>query len=223
MVERISHLKSKVRRLALLASMLTLIFSSLFVGIQSTQAASYCQVTYTITSQWSGGFGASIVIENTSSSAWTSWTLTFSFPASGQTVTQGWNGTFSQSGQNVTVTNMSYNGSVAVNGTVNPGFNGSWSSSNPVPTNFAVNGNACGGSGSPTPTPTQGTPTSTPTSTPTPVTPTPGSPTPTPPPGNGHVTNPYAGAQGFINPYWASEVTTGAASVGGTLGAEEAM
>jgi cellulose 1,4-beta-cellobiosidase len=222
MVERISHLKSKVRRLALLASMLTLIFSSLFVGIQSTQAASYCQVTYTITSQWSGGFGASIVIENTSSSAWTSWTLTFSFPASGQTVTQGWNGTFSQSGQNVTVTNMSYNGSVAVNGTVNPGFNGSWSSSNPVPTNFAVNGNACGGSGSPTPTPTQGTPTSTPTSTPTPVTPTPGSPTPTPPPGT-HVQNPYAGAQGFINPYWASEVTTGAASVGGTLGAQEAM
>jgi len=36
------------------------------------------------------------------------------------------------------------------------------------------------------------------------------------------VVNPYVGAQGLINPDWASEVTTGAASVGGTLGAAEA-
>src|SRR5207245_1961475 len=68
----------------------------------------------------------------------------------------------------------------------------------------------------PTPTPTN-TPTSTPTSTPT-NTPT---PTGTPPPG-GHVANPYVSAQGYINHQWASEVTAGANSVGGTLGAQEA-
>jgi cellulose 1,4-beta-cellobiosidase len=197
-------------------------------------------VTYTVTNQWPGGFGANIAIQNTSGSAWSSWSLTFTFPASGQSITQLWNGTESQSGQNVTVTNVSYNGSVAASASVNPGpgFNGSWTSSNPVPTNFAVNGNACNGSSSPTPTPTTGsTPTATPTtgSTPT-ATPTTGStptatpttgttPTATPTSGGGnggHVANPYVGAQGFINPYWAKEVTTGAASVGGTLGAEEA-
>jgi cellulose 1,4-beta-cellobiosidase len=37
-----------------------------------------------------------------------------------------------------------------------------------------------------------------------------------------HVQNPYAGAQGYINPDWAAEVKAGAASVGGTLGAQEA-
>src|SRR5258708_3853299 len=215
--------KNRLRSLALLTSTLILTFSSLFVGITATHAASYCQVTYTVTNQWPGGFGANLTIQNTSSSAWTNWSLAFTFPASGQAVTQLWNGTVAQSGQNVTVTNLSYNGSVPAGAMVSsePGFNGSWTSSNPVPTNFSVNGNVCGGSsgGTPTPTPTN-TPTNTPTSTPT-NTPTP-TPTGTPTGGGGHVVNPYAGAQGFVNPYWAAEVTAGANSVGGTLGTQEA-
>lgn len=126
---------------------------SFFGGLKATYAASaYCQVTYTLTNQWAGGFGANIVIENTSSSAWTSWSLAFTFPANGQAITQGWNGTWSQSGQNVTVTNASYNGSVAVNGTAIPGFNGAWTTSNPTPTSFTVNGNLCNGASMPTPT-----------------------------------------------------------------------
>jgi hypothetical protein len=154
------------------ASLLCMLASSFFVGAQITHAASYCQVTYTVSSQWTGGFGANIAIQNTSPSAWTSWSLSFTFPASGQTVTRGWNGTFTQSGQNVTVTNLSYNSSVAANASVTPGLNGSWSSSNPVPTSFTVNGNACNGSTTPTPTTVPSTPT--PATTPTPgVTPTP--------------------------------------------------
>ncbi|MBA2681616.1 MAG: cellulose binding domain-containing protein, partial [Ktedonobacteraceae bacterium] len=139
--------------------------SNFFVRTNVTHAASYCQVTYTVTNQWAGGFGGSIVIQNTSPSAWTSWNLGFTFPASGQTITQGWNATFAQSGQNVTVTNLSYNGAVAPNGSINPGFNGTWTSSNPVPISFTINGNACNGSTNPTPTPQ---PTSTPGTTPTP-------------------------------------------------------
>jgi cellulose 1,4-beta-cellobiosidase len=190
------------------------------VHADKAQAASYCQVTYTVNSQWTGGFGASITIQNTSAAAWTNWSLAFTFPASGQSVTQGWNGVFTQSGQNVTVVNESYNGSVAANSTVNPGFNGAWTSSNPVPTSFTVNGNTCNAATTPTPTPTTvpSTPTATATSTPTPV---PGTPTPTPAPGT-HVQNPYAGAQGYINPDWAAEVTAGATSAGGTLGTQEA-
>lgn len=173
-------LKSKLRNLVLLASVLILIVSGFFVSSKATHAASsYCQVTYAVTNQWPGGFGGSITIQNTSGSAWTSWSLAFAFPASGQAITQGWNGVFTQSGQNVTVTNASWNGSVAANASVNPGFNGSWTSSNPVPASFTVNGNACNGSSAPTATPTsaptQGvTPTATPTSAPTQgVTPTP--------------------------------------------------
>ncbi len=154
---------------AAVALLLTcLLIGGFFGGLRATHAAaSYCQVTYTLTNQWSGGFGANITIENTSSSTWTNWSLTFTFPASGQSVTQGWNGIFSQSNQDVTVSNASYNGSVAVNGTAIPGFNGTWTTSNPIPTTFSVNGNVCNG---PAMTPPPGaTPTSTPGMTPTPT------------------------------------------------------
>jgi Cellulose binding domain len=166
----------KVHQHGRLLSIITVISVVIVVGILDftvprAHAASYCDVTYTVSNQWQGGFGANIVIQNTGSSAWTSWSLTFAFPVSGQAVTQGWNGTFTQSGQNVTVTNLSYNGNVAANGTVNPGFNGSWTSSNPVPTSFSVNGNVCGGIDTATATSTPlNTPTSTstvPTATPT--------------------------------------------------------
>ncbi|GCE23478.1 cellulose binding domain-containing protein [Dictyobacter kobayashii] len=149
----------------------------LFVSLQVTHAAAaYCQATYAVTNQWSGGFNANITIQNTSASAWTNWTLSFAFPASNQTVTQGWNGTFTQSGQQVKVVNASYNGNVAVNGTVVPGFSANSDASNPIPTSFSVNGNPCNGGSGATPTPTPG------------ITPTPGTtptPTPTPTPGPG--------------------------------------
>jgi cellulase/cellobiase CelA1 len=101
-------------------------------------------VTYTITNQWPGGFGATISITNTGTTAINGWTLTFAF-ANGQSISQLWNGSYSQSGANVTITNASYNGSIAPGATLgsSPGFNGSWSGSNPPPTSFQLNGVTC--------------------------------------------------------------------------------
>ena len=153
-----SFFLNRVRNLVMLASVLTLMISSFFVSNAVTHAASYCQVTYTVTNQWSGGFGASITIQNTSASSWSNWKLGFTFPSNNQTISQGWNGLFTQSGQNVTVTNASWNGTIAANGSINPGFNATWTGSNPVPTTFTVNGNVCnGGNSGPTPTSTIGT------------------------------------------------------------------
>lgn len=104
---------------------------------------SACHITYSITNQWTGGFQAAITIGNTGSSALSSWTLTWSF-ANGQTITQLWNGTATQSGANVTVNSLGYNGSIPAGGSyTGVGFTGTWNTANSIPTSFAVNGATC--------------------------------------------------------------------------------
>ncbi|WP_208816029.1 cellulose binding domain-containing protein [Micromonospora echinofusca] len=100
-----------------------------------------CRVTYAANS-WSTGFTGSIAVANTGASAWPNWTLTFRFTGN-QQVTQGWSAKFSQSGQQVTVTNESWNGTVAVKGSVSVGFNATYSGTNAAPVGFAVNGTPC--------------------------------------------------------------------------------
>ncbi len=124
-------------------------------------AASGCRVDYTVTSQWPGGFTGNVVVTDLGDPI-SGWTLTWSFGA-GQQVVQAWSSSVTQSGAKVSATNVSWNGTLATGGSTNFGFNGSWNNtSNPVPTDFALNGTACTGSvTSPTPTPTPTTPTPT--------------------------------------------------------------
>ncbi len=111
-------------------------------AVTSAQAAAGCQVAYTVSSQWPGGFGANVTITNLGSAV-SSWNLSWSFGA-GQTIQTLWNGSYTQSGGNVTVTNASYNGSIPAGGNTSFGFNGAWNgSSNPVPTAFTLNGASC--------------------------------------------------------------------------------
>ncbi len=113
-------------------------------GGGTTGSGFACHVSYTVSSQWPGGFGAAITINNTGTTAIANWTLAWTF-ANGQTVTQLWNGNATQSGANVTVTNENYNGSISAGGSYSGmGFNGTWNSTtNAVPTSFAVNGVTC--------------------------------------------------------------------------------
>jgi hypothetical protein len=96
-------------------------------------------VNYQVASQWPGGFSTNITITNNGSSTINGWNLQFTFPGS-QQITQLWNGQVSQSGSHVSITNASYNGTIAPGQSVNLGFNGSWSGSNPNPTSFTLNG-----------------------------------------------------------------------------------
>ena len=107
-------------------------------------AAVACTVQYT-TSDWDVGFTANMVIANFGD-AINGWTLTWTFTG-GQRVTQGWNGNFSQAAGSaaVSVTNMSYNGAIPAGGNTSLGFNGSKGTTNPAPTNFAINGTPCTG------------------------------------------------------------------------------
>ena len=108
------------------------------VGSGSTSG---CQVTYT-PNQWQGGFTANVTIANNGSSAINGWTLAFTFPGD-QKITNAWNGVASQSGENVTITNESYNATIAASGSTSLGFQGTWSASDAAPTAFTVNGSVC--------------------------------------------------------------------------------
>jgi endoglucanase len=131
------------------------------------QAASACQVSYTVSSDWGTGFTAAVTIQNTGSPI-TSWTLGYSYSGN-QKVSQGWSGTWSQSGEAITVTNASWNGSLGTGASTQIGANFSYSGTNAAPTAFTLNGIACNGGTGPTPTPTPTTsPSSSPTPTPTP-------------------------------------------------------
>ncbi|MFF5297025.1 family 43 glycosylhydrolase [Paractinoplanes globisporus] len=154
-----------MRRQFWLASALTLAVAAGLTAVATTaEAAAGCRVTYTVTNQWQGGFGADVTITNLGDPL-TGWQLSWAY-AAGQTVTQLWNGTVTQSGAQVTVTNTGYNGALPTGGTANFGFNGSWTSSNPAPAGFTLNGVACTGSTTPTSAPTTD-PTTTPTTAPT--------------------------------------------------------
>ncbi|HBF36147.1 MAG TPA: hypothetical protein DDW50_02375 [Firmicutes bacterium] len=90
---------------------------------------------------WGNGSGATVnvTIKNTGTTAVTGWTLAFNFPGN-QKITDLWRGIFTQNGTEVTVTNESYNGSIAAGGCEYFGFNLSYSGTNTIPTNFVVNG-----------------------------------------------------------------------------------
>src|SRR5690606_30012012 len=63
-------------------------------------AVTGCRVDYSVTAQWPGGFTADVNITNLGDPI-NGWTLTWSY-AAGQTVTQAWNATITQSGAQVT-------------------------------------------------------------------------------------------------------------------------
>ncbi|MBB5867977.1 endoglucanase [Allocatelliglobosispora scoriae] len=135
----------------------------------NAMAAAGCSVTYT-TNQWTGGFTANISIKNLGDPI-SSWTLGFTFPASGQQVGQGWSATYSQSGSAVTARSMDYNGALGTGASTGIGFNGTWTTSNPAPTSFTLNGTVCTGTTTPTSPSASATASPRPSSSPSPSTP----------------------------------------------------
>jgi Cellulose binding domain len=65
------------------------------------------------------------VVKNAGSRALDGWVIGWTFPG-GQRINDLWNGSYAQSGQGVTVTSASYDGTVAAGGTVTVGFTGTY-------------------------------------------------------------------------------------------------
>ena len=120
--------------------------ASAVTSAASSGGGGACTVNYTITPQNSSSFGATLSIMNGGTNTLTNWTLTWSF-ANGQTISSSWNGTASQSGANVTVSEQSgqtWENIPAGGSYTGFGFNGTWNGiTNAIPTAFSLNGTAC--------------------------------------------------------------------------------
>ncbi|MDY7083884.1 MAG: PHB depolymerase family esterase [Actinomycetota bacterium] len=100
-----------------------------------------CRVTTTVNA-WNTGLTAQVKITNTGSTAINGWSLGFALP-SGQSITSGWNATYSPTSGQVTARNMSYNGTIAAGSSVEIGFQANHTGNNAAPSGFTLNGAAC--------------------------------------------------------------------------------
>jgi hypothetical protein len=90
-----------------------------------------CTATYTVASQWTGGFQGNVRV-TAGSSAISGWRVTWTF-ANGQQINQSWEATVTSSGSAVTATNVAHNGALGAGASANFGFIGSWNGTNGVP------------------------------------------------------------------------------------------
>jgi xyloglucan-specific exo-beta-1,4-glucanase len=99
----------------------------------SPSTSTGCTATYRVTGQWTGGFQGEVTVKNNGTAATTGWKAGWTYTA-GQTVTQSWGGTATQSGSAVSVVNAGYNGVLSSGASTTFGFlGGSTGTTNPVP------------------------------------------------------------------------------------------
>ncbi len=137
--------------------------AAMVLGIAVVPAASGAggvSATFSKGSDWGTGFEGKYTITNNSTAALTSWTVEFTMPANHR-VTSLWDGSYTTSGQVVTVKNT-WNGNVGAGQSVSFGFNGAYTGTFAAPTNCKLNGGSCEAGGTnPTTTTTTSTTTST--------------------------------------------------------------
>jgi len=100
-----------------------------------------CQVTDTVNG-WNTGLTSSLTITNTGTTALHGWSLAFTLPG-GQTISSGWNATYTPASGRVTATNVSYNGDLNPNASVSIGFQATHTGNAGAATSFTLNGAAC--------------------------------------------------------------------------------
>ncbi|MFJ5732462.1 cellulase family glycosylhydrolase [Streptomyces paradoxus] len=82
-----------------------------------------CAATYTVGSDWGGGFNAEVKVTNTGTLPLKSWKVTWTWSGS-QKVTSMWNATHTQTGATVTAVNAAHNGSLSAGSSASFGFGG---------------------------------------------------------------------------------------------------
>jgi cellulase/cellobiase CelA1 len=100
-----------------------------------------CSVTSTVNA-WNTGLTTQLTIANTGSAAVSAWSLGFTLPG-GQSITSGWNASYTPASGAVTARNVSYNGSIAPGSSISIGFQATHTGNSGAPSGYTLNGAAC--------------------------------------------------------------------------------
>jgi len=112
-------------------------------SVSTSSLAADCIVDFTINDQWNEGFTANVRVTN-NQRALTDWTINWTLP-NGQEINQAWNVLLGSTSGNISGTNESYNGNLALNQTVEFGYTALFSSPDTIQTvpDFRFNGELC--------------------------------------------------------------------------------
>ncbi|MBN1309858.1 MAG: cellulose binding domain-containing protein [Anaerolineae bacterium] len=145
-------MKTQYKIFVLVIALVAIAGLALTMG-QPAAAAVVCSVDYNIQNDWGSGATVNVAVTNTGTTAVDGWTLDWTFPGN-QQISALWNGSYTQSGASVSVSNAPWNGNIAANGgTTSFGFNLAYSGTNAEPTTFVLNGITCNGGTPPTQVP----------------------------------------------------------------------
>jgi hypothetical protein len=76
-------------------------------------ATGSCTLASSITNSWPGGYQLQLTVTNSGTTLLTGWTAGFTFADTAETITSSWDATVTQTGEQVTADNASFDGSVA--------------------------------------------------------------------------------------------------------------
>jgi hypothetical protein len=132
-------------------------------------SAAPLEASYQVGTSWGTGYSGQYTISNNGSAAVTGWTLSFTLPT-GTTLTSLWDGSYTDNAGQVTVTNDSWDATLAPGAPATVGFETESSGPAGQPADCTINGASCQGGGSAAPSATASATSSTPTAAPSPST-----------------------------------------------------
>ncbi|MEN8906492.1 MAG: nucleoside hydrolase-like domain-containing protein [Clostridiales bacterium] len=95
------------------------------------------KITYDISNDWGSGAIINVTITNTDSSPIDDWVVTWIFPEN-QKISNMWNANYTQNGNSVKVSGFNWNSIIPAKGSVNFGFQITYSGTNSVPSDISV-------------------------------------------------------------------------------------
>jgi endoglucanase len=97
-----------------------------------------CSVTYAIASSWTGGFTANVTLDNTGTIPFGGWTVSWTYPGNEQ-ITNLWSAFYTQTGETVVAHDpFDTNATVGAGDSATFGLQGTYTTSDAVPTTFTL-------------------------------------------------------------------------------------